>query len=1181
MIHRTPVKTLSFEDDNNPNLSNVSTTTYVKSPTLCRIAEEEDNQDCDDVDLASRSKEEMTLEKDDSLLSKSLAKTCAYKLLRNAMLRQMYEQNHAAVIIQGSFRRFMIERKAMKWDAAITIQSFFRMWIQRKRYQIVVAEREESAIAIQKYWRAFVAKKQFQKRYQSIVLIQSLIRRYQAKQQLSLKRDQHNAVIKIQTAFRGYTQRKCYRNTYKKIVTLQSMARMWIQKKKYQSLLTKREESAETIQKYWRGFVAMKKYQKYYRSIVLIQSLIRRHQAQKQLAQMKVQHKAAIKIQSFFKLVMARILLKHLKRQKMEEEQLQKEAATKIQAAYRGYLQQQRFKKIRSLIVTLQSMVRMWIQKSKYRVILADREKSALLIQKYWRGFISRRKYQRDYQSIILVQSLIRRHQAKNQLLKLKVMRKAAISIQALFRGFVQRKAYQKSYKRIVIIQSIVRMWIQKRKYQSILSKREESAVTIQKCWRGFLAKEKYAKDYQSVILIQSLIRRHQAQQKLSQMKVEQKAAIKIQASFRGYVQRQEYKMIYNHIVTLQSMARMKIQQKKYQSILSKREESALIIQKCWRGFLAKEKYAKDYQSVILIQSLIRRHQSQQKLSQMKVEQNAAIKVQCFFKMIRAKTYLRSLKDLKIEEAKKEQQLRNEAATTIQAAFRCFVQRKRFSDICKKIVILQSVARMWIQKKKYHSLLAKRNESAITVQKYWKGFIAMKKYQKYVQSVILIQSLIRRHQAQQQLAQMKIQQKAAIKIQCFFKMTKARSLLCQLKTEETKHQQNIKNEAALLIQSTFRGYKQRKEYQRVYGMIVLLQSMTRKFLAQKRVNSIKQLKTKMENRQRQQAAIIIQRCFRSFKVFRDMQRNQAALVIQAAVHRWMVRLKLAREEKRRKASALLLQRVLQGWTVRRHFLEQKRAATLIKAAWKGYKLRMALKKEAIAKQLAVVQRRVSEAHRNATEDQKLCNRTAFALDYLYTYKDMARLIESLNNLNVTLRYSTNCCLRLFEAEAKALLILMDILNGLNRSVPHLEVMSIILDILISLAEYEETRSKLVGIDLVFPSVIATMGKGEKNAEVFGKGCSLLWRLASTKKGQSHLREDRIFKKLKEFDDTQNRLKRRTQSASQLTRLPLTKIVKKVALTTKHGCQLTENIVRFHTDPHVAINGLMKRLSKCT
>ena len=88
-------------------------------------------------------------------------------------------------------------------------------------------------------------------------------------------------------------------------------------------------------------------------------------------------------------------------------------------------------------------------------------------------------------------------------------------------------------------------MWIQKRKYQSILSEREKSAVTIQKFWRGFLAKEKYMKDYQSVVLIQSLIRRHQAQQKLSQLKVEQKAAIKIQAVFRGFIQKQHYKKSY------------------------------------------------------------------------------------------------------------------------------------------------------------------------------------------------------------------------------------------------------------------------------------------------------------------------------------------------------------------------------------------------------------------------------------------------------------------------------------------------------------------------------------------------------------------------------------------------------------------------------------------------------------
>ena len=107
-----------------------------------------------------------------------------------------------------------------------------------------------------------------------------------------------------------------------------------------------------------------------------------------------------------------------------------------------------------------------------------------------------------------------------------------------------------------------------------------------------------------------------------------------------------------------------------------------------------------------------------------------------------------------------------------------------------------------------------------------------------------------------------------------------------------------------------------------------------------------------------------------------------------------------------------------GWKDRFHFLRQKRAATTIKAAWRGRKARMTLKKAVIAKQLEVVQRKVSEAHKNATEDQKLCNRTAFALDYLFTYNDMSRLIEALNNLNVSLRYSTNCCSRMFEEDGK-------------------------------------------------------------------------------------------------------------------------------------------------------------------
>ena len=113
-----------------------------------------------------------------------------------------------------------------------------------------------------------------------------------------------------------------------------------------------------------------------------------------------------------------------------------------------------------------------------------------------------------------------------------------------------------------------------------------------------------------------------------------------------------------------------------------------------------------------------------------------------------------------------------------------------------------------------------------------------------------------------------------------------------------------------------------------------------------------------------------------------------------------------------------------------------------------------------------------------------------------------------------------------------------------------------------------------------------MSKGEKNAEVLGKGCSLFCRLAKEVEGLNCLKSDFIFKRLAEFEDKQKRLKRqssmtlvqkrenfnKTTSATNLKKN--TKI-----LTTKHGCQLTENIVRYHSDPLTAINGLMKQLRK--
>jgi hypothetical protein len=157
---------------------------------------------------------------------------------------------------------------------------------------------------------------------------------------------------------------------------------------------------------------------------------------------------------------------------------------------------------------------------------------------------------------------------------------------------------------------------------------------------------------------------------------------------------------------------------------------------------------------------------------------------------------------------------------------------------------------------------------------------------------------------------------------------------------------------------------------------------------------------------------------------------------------------------------------------------------------------------------------------------------------------------------------------------------VDLMNGLNRSIPHVEVMSTILDILISLAEFEATRPLLASMEVVYEAVMAAMVKiGDKNADIFCKGCSLFWRLGLEAAGLKILiQDDKMIKRLSEFEESQKR-KRKNPSSSSIFRPRLASKTPKKAktLSTKHGCQLTESIVRYHMDPYLAITVLMKKL----
>lgn len=92
----------------------------------------------------------------------------------------------------------------------------------------------------------------------------------------------------------------------------------------------------------------------------------------------------------------------------------------------------------------------------------------------------------------------------------------------------------------------------------------------------------------------------------------------------------------------------------------------------------------------------------------------------------------------------------------------------------------------------------------------------------------------------------------------------------------------------------------------------------------------------------------------------------------------------------------------------------RNAAIIIQKHFRGHRVRMAFKKEDTAQQQELLPERlldsdlgakikearqkVKEAQQNASEDMKLGNRTAFALDYLYKNKDMAYLIQAILDL---------------------------------------------------------------------------------------------------------------------------------------------------------------------------------------
>merc|ERR1712223_2342491 len=137
-------------------------------------------------------------------------------------------------------------------------------------------------------------------------------------------------------------------------------------------------------------------------------------------ALLKQRIEAAIVVQKWIRKLLAKKQLKVLK---------EHEAATTIQAQWRKHLKRKKFFDLKNKIILVESYARMWKAVKDYKILLAERQETAITIQKCKRN-----------EAAIVMQKLIRKFLAK-KLVNLLREKKAATTIQAAWRGYKARMA--------------------------------------------------------------------------------------------------------------------------------------------------------------------------------------------------------------------------------------------------------------------------------------------------------------------------------------------------------------------------------------------------------------------------------------------------------------------------------------------------------------------------------------------------------------------------------------------------------------------------------------------------------------------------------------------------------------------------------------------------------------------
>ncbi|KAK6299813.1 hypothetical protein J4Q44_G00298460 [Coregonus suidteri] len=148
---------------------------------------------------------------------------------------------------------------------------------------------------------------------------------------------------------------------------------------------------------------------------------------------------------------------------------------------------------------------------------------------------------------------------------------------------------------RIVLVQAYVRGWLGAKHYRKILEKRAQSAVAIQSAYRGHQVRRRCADDKLSkakfetfIIQLQAVCRGYLAKKKYKELMEEKnKAAAKIQAHYRGHRERKSFKK------KREAIEKDRIEKERIEAAKLEEEEmakSAVVLQSNYRGYKERKK---------------------------------------------------------------------------------------------------------------------------------------------------------------------------------------------------------------------------------------------------------------------------------------------------------------------------------------------------------------------------------------------------------------------------------------------------------------------------------------------------------------------------------------------------------------------------------------------------------------